>query len=453
MDPNKVFLMRRINQIIPIPKFFNQFLDLSQNLNWDEFKEKIISYETEQRIKKLNKENYKMLNIIKDEYYKFRNDYLLFLDMDEDIEQIKLNFKVIAVDKRIAGKLTNTNMTISYKFCYWAKSNNRDSLKCMENLLKLGADPNAVAFSGFGRNPLHLAKNSDKINLLLDNGANINLQNVFGDTALLINTRKHLICYSRHNVENYLINVQTLLNRGANIYIKNRDGMNFGKLIADSRSLSGKKAITEVVNEHKINIEQLAKRAVDEASQIQTLEQQSSLRTVNESVRKLSAKQYARNRFEQESERVVVDFSEDAFLEPSSCSIANPLAIKNEIEDFQPDTMNFALSNFNNYRMDFEVGAGDDCQMDFEVGAGDDCQMDFEVEQGCALSELSNATLKTIKLKDISLQTCKKEPTRKFINKSVKEWGKQQQARPRETEQLKKKQHHSNNCKQIENGT
>ncbi|WP_215825502.1 hypothetical protein [Spiroplasma endosymbiont of 'Nebria riversi'] len=71
--------MRWINQVIPIPKlFFNQFLDLSQNLNWDEFKEKIISYETEQRIKKLNKENYKMLNIIKDEYYKFRNDYLLF---------------------------------------------------------------------------------------------------------------------------------------------------------------------------------------------------------------------------------------------------------------------------------------------------------------------------------------------------------------------------------------
>ncbi len=79
MDPNKLFLMRWINQVIPIPKlFFNQFLDLSQNLNWDEFKEKIISYETEQRIKKLNKENYKMLNIIKDEYYKFRNDYLLF---------------------------------------------------------------------------------------------------------------------------------------------------------------------------------------------------------------------------------------------------------------------------------------------------------------------------------------------------------------------------------------
>jgi hypothetical protein len=279
----------------------------------------------------------------------------------------------------------------------------------MENLLKLGADPNAVAFSGFGRNPLHLAKNSDKINLLLDNGANINLQNVFGDTALLINTRKHLICYLRHNVKNYLINVQTLLNRDANIYIRNRDGMNFGKLIADSRSLSGKKAIIEVVNKHKINIEQLAKRAVDEASQLQTLEQQNSLRTVNESVRKLSAEQYAKNRFEQESERVGVNFSEDAFLEPSSCSVANSLAIKNEIEDFQPDTMNFALSNFNNY------------QMDFEVDAGDDCQMVFEVEQGYTLPALSDTTLKTIKLKDISLQTYKKEPTRKFINKSVKE--------------------------------
>ncbi|WP_215825501.1 hypothetical protein [Spiroplasma endosymbiont of 'Nebria riversi'] len=49
--------------------------------------------------------------------------------MDEDIEQIKLNFKVIAVDKHIAGKLTNTNMTISYKFCYWAKSNRLNRLQ------------------------------------------------------------------------------------------------------------------------------------------------------------------------------------------------------------------------------------------------------------------------------------------------------------------------------------
>lgn len=203
--------------------------------------------------------------------------------------------------------------------------------------------------------------------------------------------------------------------------------MNFGKLIADSRSLTGKKAIIEVVNKHKINIEQLAKRAVDEASQLQTLEQQNTLRTVNESVGKLSAEQYARNRFEQESECVGVNFSENAFLEQSSCSVANSLAIKNEIEDFQPETMNFDLSNFNNYLMDFEIGAGDGCQMDFEV------------EQGYTLPALSDTTLKTIKLKDISLQKCKKEPTRKFINKSVKEYDEQQTSTTKRIRTIKKR--------------
>ncbi|WP_338981239.1 hypothetical protein [Spiroplasma endosymbiont of Eupeodes luniger] len=51
--------------------------------------------------------------------------------------------------------------------------------------------------------------------------------------------------------------------------------------------------------------------------------------------------------------------------------------------------------------------------------------MDFEVEQGYTLPALSDTTLKTTKLKDISLQICKKEPTRKFINKSVKEYDEQ----------------------------
>ena len=82
-------------------------------------------------------------------------------------------------------------------------------------LLQFGADVNRREAS-VGNSPLHLARNPDIVGSLLDHGADVNLQNISGDTPL------HLAV--KPVTKRIAEVVSLLLFRGADINVKNYSG-------------------------------------------------------------------------------------------------------------------------------------------------------------------------------------------------------------------------------------
>jgi len=86
-------------------------------------------------------------------------------------------------------------------------------------LLEAGADPNIQ--DEYGRTALMMASTPKMIDKLLEYGADVNLQNNEGDTALMVYLEYGL------SAEQTILNIEKFRKHKLNLDLKNRDGWNF----------------------------------------------------------------------------------------------------------------------------------------------------------------------------------------------------------------------------------
>lgn len=160
----------------------------------------------------------------------FRYDLIeQYLQAGGDINltnQFGMTFLMIACDK-------SRSKYKKFRYAIWNRGNPDDVLKLMDYLIKKGCDVNKLDMDG-NTAVFFAAEKEERLQLLIDNGANLNNQNNKGETALMQAAKQSLI------------KTETLLKKGADPELKDFSG----KTAIDHAISVGNKYTAELISEY-----------------------------------------------------------------------------------------------------------------------------------------------------------------------------------------------------------